>query len=211
VSEPDGAPPAEAISTVAGPGRPAPIRLAGIVAQDEATEVIWSIAEGWRGRRWREASVRLGRLAGTRVIEISPEGRLQRIEAAAPVGMLTLHPSEDGSTLHGNVVTAEGVRHLALPWGPAHRLVVAGSIGAVAVACQGLDTLIQPGGSTVFRGISIDADLSIGEGSVRIERSGLSGWRISAPEFSVESAAELDSDGLPQGGVGWPLELPTEA
>jgi hypothetical protein len=187
---------------------PAPIRLAGAVTQDDGSEVLWSIAQGRRGRRWREASVRLGRLAGARLLEISPEGRLQRLEVDAPTGMLTLHPSEDGSTLHGNAVTPDGVRHLALPWGPSHRLVVAGSIGSVAVASQGLDTLIQPGGSTALRGISIDADLTIGEGSVRIERVGLTGWRVSAPEFAVECSADLDPDGVPQEGVSWSLEEP---
>jgi hypothetical protein len=137
---------------------------------------------------------------------MSPNGRFERLEAGSPAGLLTLHPSPDGLTLHGNVVTPTGIRHIARAWGPSHRLVVAGSPGCVALARRGLDMLIQPGGSTVFRGIAVDADLEIGEGSVRVERVGLTGWRLSAPEFGVVGSADLDPRGVPDEGLRWPLE-----
>lgn len=190
------------------PGR---VRLGGTAVHDDGCDLVWSVADGRRGRRWREACARLGRLAAARLVETDPDGRLTRLEVAAPAGLLTLHPSDDGRTLHGNVVTSAGVRHLALPWGDAHRLVVAGSIASLAAACAHLATVVPPGGATVFRGIGVDAELHVGEGSVRVERVGLTGWRASVAELGISVVAELDDRWVPRGGSIWPLEEPPGA
>ena len=183
-----------------------PVRLGGVTRHEEGCDLVWSIADGRRGRRWREACARLGRVWAARVLESGPEGRFSRLEVASPSGLLTLHPSEDGRTLYGNAVTPSGMRHVALPWGDAHRILVAGSVASVAMACRHLETVIQPGGSTIFRGVGVDAELRAGEGSVRIERTGLTSWRVSVASVGVAVAAEIDERGVPLGGTTWSLE-----
>ncbi len=189
---------------------PEPARLGGVVHHDDGCELIWSIADGRRGRRTREVCARLGRPSAARLVESDPDGGLRRLEVSGPRGLLTLHPSEDGRTLHGNVVTSSGIRHLGLPWGSAHRVVVAGSIASVALACRHLETVLPPGGTTIFRGVGIDGDLQVSEGSVRIERVGLTGWQASVAEMGFTVIAEVDPRGVPVGGALWPLELPPE-
>ena len=61
------------------------------------------------------------------LLEVDVAGRPGKVELATPAGMLTLHPEEGSGRLHGNVVTAAGVRHLALAWGPEHGLEVGGT------------------------------------------------------------------------------------
>lgn len=187
---------------------PGPVRLGGATTHDDECDLVWSVADGRRGRRWHEACARLGRLSAARLLETDPAGRLVRLEIAAPAGLLTLHPSDDGLALYGNVVTPAGVRHVALPWGDAHRLVVAGSVASVAVACRHLDTVVPPGGTSAFRGVGVDAELRVGQGSVRVERVGLTGWHASVAELGIAVAAELDDRWVPLRGSTWPLEEP---
>lgn len=188
-----------------------PVRLGGSIRHEEGCELVWSIADGRRGRRWREVCARLGRPSAARLLESDPEGRLTRLEAAASAGLLTLHPSADRRALHGNVVTPTGVRHIALPWGEAHRVLVAGSIASVAMTCRHLAGLVPPGGTAVFRGVGVDGELRVGEGSVRVERVGLTAWRLSVASLGVTVEAEVDERGVPLGGQQWPLEEPAEA
>ncbi len=186
-----------------------PVRLGGTMRLEDGSDLMWTIADGRLGRRWREVTSRLGRIVSAHLVEISPERALARLEMAAPGGLLTLHPSTDGRTLHGNVVTPSGVRHLALGWGSSHRLLVAGSVASVAVACRRLETQVPPGGGTVFRGVAVDPDLRVEEASVRVERVALTGWRLTAPALGVSVFAEVDERGLPLGGTSWPLEQPS--
>lgn len=143
--------------------------------------MLWSVAEGSRGRRWR--SLRLasdGRPASDLLLELDPAGRWARLELATAAGLLTLHPDPDGRSIHGNVVTAAGMRHLALGWGSGHRLVVDGEpVAACAL------TRANPPGAGV--GIVITRDLSV------LERA------------DVVPPAAAGADGLP--GPSWPLEV----
>jgi len=101
------------------------LRRAGRLDAGGGETVLWSVAEGGRGRRWR--SLRLdadGRPRSDLLLEVDPVGRWTRLELATAAGILTLHPEPDERSVHGNVVTPSGVRHLALRWGSGHRLVV---------------------------------------------------------------------------------------
>jgi hypothetical protein len=112
------------------------VRLAGSGRRDDGAEVTWTIAEGSRGRRWRETVVVDGTLVHSLLYETGIDRRFTHLELATPAGLATLHPETDG-TLHGNVVRSDrGVEHVVgVPFSPDGVLLVAGSaIAAAAVA-----------------------------------------------------------------------------
>ena len=111
----------------------APVRLAGWGRRGDAT-VTWTVAEGRRGRRWRESVARGDALGHALLLETGTDGRFSHLELATTGGLLTLHPEPDG-TLHGNRVATGGdaVQPIAgLPFGPSAVLVVTGSPISVA-------------------------------------------------------------------------------
>ena len=84
------------------------LRQAGHGRAPDGSIVTWSVAEGRRGRRWREV-VRAGEgIRSSLLLELDPDGRFSHLELSTAAGLLTLHPEPDG-TLHGNAVTAEGI------------------------------------------------------------------------------------------------------
>jgi hypothetical protein len=101
-----------------------PERRAGRGIGPDGTLVVWSRAQGTRGTRWRSTRSDARGVISVLTMETTPDGRLDRLELATDRGMLTLHPDSGRGALHGNVVTADGVRHLELPWSPEHALVV---------------------------------------------------------------------------------------
>ena len=168
-----------------GPRRPW-LRRAGRLEVGDGQVVLWSVAEGRRGRRWRSARCdAAGRLVSDLLLELDPAGRWVRLELATAGGILTLHPEPDGSAVHGNVVAAGGMRHLAVEWGSGHRLVIAGDpVAAIALAPgsapgsgPGLLVTLDPGieerADLVAPGAGTDAlpgpswPLEVGEGTAR--------------------------------------------
>jgi hypothetical protein len=112
------------------------LRVAGTGRAADGTTVTWSLAEGRRGRRWREAVSRNGAVVHSLLFELDPEGRFAHLELTTPAGLLTLHPEGDG-TIHGNVVTASGITHVrGLPWGEDDVVLVDGSAICNVVAGQ---------------------------------------------------------------------------
>jgi hypothetical protein len=99
-------------------------RRAGRGIAADGTLVVWSIAQGTRGTRWRSIRTDARGLVSALTVETTPDGRLGRLELATDRGMLTLHPDAAERALYGNVVGAEGVRHLALDWSLEHVLFV---------------------------------------------------------------------------------------
>ena len=144
------------------------------------------MAEGRRGRRWRsirrDASNRLvaDLLVSDLLLEVDADGRWTRLELATHRGILTLHPDADGSAVHGNVVTPDGVVPLTFAWSPQHRLVIAGE--PVAEAALGTT---DAAAWTAGPGLLVGRDLAI---------------TVADP---VE-AMVAPPDGLP--GPSWPLE-----
>jgi hypothetical protein len=117
------------------------VRLAGRGRGSDGAIVTWTIAEGRRGRRWRESVVRDGELVHALLYETDPDRRFSHLELAVSGGLATLHPEGDG-TLHGNVVRpGSGMEHVAgMPLAPGGSVLVGGSIvasAAVAWAEQG--------------------------------------------------------------------------
>jgi hypothetical protein len=78
------------------------------------------------------------------LIEVEPSGAFARLELSSAVGILTLHPDPDRRSIHGNVVTTEGVRPLAFDWNPRGGLEIADDPFATAIlaAGEGSGTLV---------------------------------------------------------------------
>ena len=95
------------------------LRLAGRGRLPNGDLIIWSVAEGGRGRRWRWMhEVQPGSLVVSGLVELAPDGRFSRLELAASGGLLTFHPVDDGRAAHGNVVTPRSVVPIATNWRP---------------------------------------------------------------------------------------------
>ena len=163
------------------------LRRAGRLDAGGGETVLWSVAEGRRGRRWR--SIRRDgrhRLVSDLLVEVDPGGRWTRLELATARGILTLHPEPDGAAVHGNVVTPDGVVPLAFAWSPGHRLVVAGE--PVAAAALG-----------------ITDELSVTDAAARAPGPGL----VVGRDLGVTAAAAVEPMSAPPGGLpgaSWPLE-----
>lgn len=164
--------------------RPAWLRRAGRLALPDGTIVLWSVAEGRRGRRWRSLSVDAGgHVVSDLLLETDPDGRWTRLELARAKGILTLHPEPDGGAVHGNVVTPDGVAPVALPWRPGHALAIVDE--PVAAAALGVRAGIRPPPPAAGLLVGTDLTVTICDGDLR---------PMVAP-----------ADGLP--GPSWPLEV----
>ncbi len=170
-----------------------PLRRAGSGRDAAGALLTWTVAEGRKGRRWREVRVIDGSIAGSLLLETSPDGRFAHTEYATAAGLLTLHPEGDG-TLHGNVVTRDGVAHVVgLPW-PSDAVVqgLGHSGGAVA-----------PGTAMAIEAVVVGADLALVSRTIDVTRTADgAAWRVDGVEVA------LDSEGLPAlaDGRSWPLE-----
>jgi hypothetical protein len=144
-----------------------PVRLAGRGRWRDSL-VTWTIAEGRRGRRWREVLTRDGRIVHALLLETDPAGRFSHLELAVAAVLLTLHPEGDG-TLHGNRVAADGagVEPIAgLPFPAGAAVLVDGSpIAAAAMAWGGageaLGALVDAAGRVTIGTVAPPADLSV--------------------------------------------------
>jgi hypothetical protein len=173
--------------------------------------LVWSVADGRRGRRWREVTSVDGTVVRVVLLESAPAGRLVRLEIATAAGLLTLHPDRDGTALHGNVVTPTGVRHLTFD-----RLtgLVDGSPAAAAVVVAGLADRLQVDGTSRVDLVRVDDPLEPRAESWTVTRTEPGTWRLvdSAPDGGggviPDRIVRLDADGLPSlDGDAWPLEI----
>jgi hypothetical protein len=144
------------------------------------------------------------------LLEVRPDGRLAKLEVAAPDGLLTLHPADDGSMLHGNIVRADGVEHVSLPWSDAHILMVGSSRVTAAVAAVRLAERIGVGEGASVPAVEVGDTLAVRRATWRAARTGDRRWRLLAADAGPAVVLELDADGIPTGleGAGaWPLEI----
>jgi hypothetical protein len=160
-----------------------PLRRAGRGRLPDGSTVVWTVSEGTRGRRWREIRRTAdGVLITSLLLETHPDDRFAHIELSTAAGLLTLHPEADG-TLHGNVVTTLGIRHvIGLPWTPRSVVLVQGSVLASAAARRTL-----AGSSADGVRITLQLDLVPTRETISLE---------------------VDDDGLPvlDEAATWPLE-----
>ena len=166
---------------------------------------MWSVAEGRRGRRWREAISKPGRpgIRHSLLLELGPDGWFSHLELSTEGGLLTLHPEGDG-TLHGNAVTSDGVRHVqGQPWDPAGIVLVDGSIVSRLAAFPGLSSLIAPDTERAILVVRIPRDLRLVADREVVRRDGVR-WSIGELEqWSPDERGLL----VAADSRDWPLEI----
>jgi hypothetical protein len=181
--------------------------------------LLWSMAEGLRGCRWRASSRIGGALAWDLLLEVGRDGRPGRLEVTTPAGQLTLHPERDGQSAQGNVVGPGGVRPINLPWSPDHWFEVRLGPVSSAAMVRSLRSELAVGHRRMVPGLHVDPQLRVWAGIRSVERTSETGWTIEeADESSWE--LELDVDGVPRFEAGqgdqprteaapvWPLDEP---
>jgi hypothetical protein len=183
------------------------MRRAGRATLDGRIELLWSVADGRRGRRWRTRTIVDGTARSTLLLEVDPSGRPTRLELATAAGMLTVHPEEDGRSLHGNVVTPAGMRHLALAWGPDHELDVADDPIAMAIAAHRHRTVVGVGEERSVSAVVVAADLRVTGSQRRLVRLDATGWLVDDGVRAYR--LDVDHRGIPvlAGSDEWPLEI----
>ena len=159
------------------------LRRAGSGYQADGSLVVWSVAEGRRGRRWREVVAEGDAIRSSLLLELDPDGRFSHLELATAAGLLTLHPEAD-ATLHGNSVTSSGIRHVAGPeWDRDGAIWLAGSSICLAAGRR-------PDGSRAVTWLDVGLDLVFQ-------------LRTTRPDWAL-----VDANGLPvlAESTTWPLE-----
>ena len=133
------------------------LRRAGRGRLPDGAHVTWSVADGSRGRRWRWSLADVGSLVHSGLIELDSKAQFARLELATRHGMLTLHPEPDGLSIHGNVVSAAGVRGLAFAWHAGASLAIAADAFATTILATGEGTatlVVEPGLAMVEGGVA---------------------------------------------------------
>ena len=191
------------------------LRRAGHVRAADGASTTWSVAEGRRGRRWREL-VRVGNgrpgIRHSLLLETDPDGRFAHLELSTDAGLLTLHPEGDG-TLHGNAVADHGEAHLrdatgvehirGLVWPADGIALVDGSLICQLAGILALRSRLDAPASHSQPVIWIPDTLWLEVKPVRIERIDESRWK-----FGDSPAIDVDDRGLParRDDSIWPLE-----
>jgi hypothetical protein len=185
-----------------------PLRVGGRATLTDGVGISWSLAEGPRGRRWRESLDRGGELVRSLLLETAPSGRPTRLELTTASGLLTLHPAENELELHGNVVTPGGIRHLRFDWGSGHELLVPGSRACTSVTLGRLAHILGPGEARTVAMLRIDDDLEPRPVAQEVRRIGPTAWAVRADD-DEERSIIVGADGLVelQDAEQWPLEL----
>ena len=185
-----------------------PVRRGGRALTLDGASITWTQAEGARGTRWRESIVSDGGLRRTVLLEVSAAGRPTRLEVTTTAGLLTLHPETDESAIHGNVVGADGVRHLASDWSPAHELLLLGSPASAAVTLGRLASELAVGESRTLDVLRIDDGLDPRPARWTVRRTDEHAWHLRSLDDGEERLVSLDASGRPvlPGAVEWPLE-----
>ena len=185
------------------------LRRAGRGRLADGSELVWSVAEGLRGRRWRATATVEGRMTHALTLEVDNDGRPTRLELATDAGLLTLHPEPDEGSIHGNVVHRGGVRPLAFPWGPDHELEVVDRPIATAVMLRRLAGSVAVGEGETVAVLAIDRALAVRRGSRLVRRLAERRWQVADLRGGREVILELDAEGVPVLGRSahdWPLE-----
>ena len=184
-----------------------PLRCGGRGSAPGGDSIVWSVAEGTKGRRWREVRLAGQGIGHSLLLETDPIGRFAHLELSTPSGLLTLHPEGDG-TLHGHAVVSDGVEHVVgEAWEPGAIVAIERSPICVAAAAPVLADRMTPFGSAAIHAAWIPSTLWLEVKPLRVERVDERTWR-----FGDDPPLALDERGLPLliGGEIWPLERDAE-
>ena len=184
-----------------------PTRVAGSGELADGSHVTWTVAEGRRGRRWREVIARDEATVHALLFETDTSRRFSHLELARADGLWTFHPEID-DTLHGNQVTADGaVRHVkGWPFAKGDALLIEGSPIAAAALAWDHAREVDAGASIELAGVVVRSDGRLER--VELLRLG----RLDATRWQVGDGTpiEVDDEGLPilANGRREPLEEP---
>ena len=188
------------------------MRRGGTASLPGGRHLVWTVAAGSQGRRWRSVTTHGdGRLEAALLAETDLAGRLVKLELATGEGLLTLHPDGDPVRLHGNVVRASGIDHLSFPWSAAHVLLAGASPVTAAIAVAGSASRIGVGEGSKIPAVAVGIDLRPATATWHVARVAERRWRLLAAGGGASLVLETDADGLPTAddGMTWPLELET--
>jgi hypothetical protein len=179
------------------------LRRGGRGIGPDGSVVLWSVATGRRGARWREVITFPDGTIQVLLLETTTAGRPSRLEVSSTAGLLTAHPASDASALHGNVVTPGGIHHLTLTWTEAHQLLVIRSPISRAVLVGAIDRTLDETPCVI-----VGDDLRPTIGQARVAHHGSGRWDLVLPPDERRFAVAVDSDGLPvlDEGRTWELE-----
>ena len=183
------------------------VRRAGSGRLLDGRRLTWTVADGSRGRRWRSTTIDAdGRLVLALLVEVAPDGTLAKLEAAAPSGLLTLHP--EGETLHGNLAGPAGIEHVRRPFGTGWAMLVDASPIPLAVVAHGLGSRVPVRVGTELLGVAVGDDLRLRDLRASAERVGDRAWRIATDSDVGPLRIVLDAEGVPvlDAGRSWALE-----
>lgn len=186
------------------------MRRGGVLGLDGGRQVVWAVADGTSGRRWRSVTTHAdGQFEASLLVETRPGGGLVKLELATGEGLLTLHPDGEPRRLHGNVVRPSGVSHVALPWSDAHALLVRASPISAAVAVSGAASSLGVGEGAKLAVVEVGDDLRPRPATWHVARTGDHRWWLLAADGGPPMLLETDRHGLPTSapGASWPLEL----
>jgi len=170
-------------------------RIAGWGVLADGSEVTWTVADGRKGRRWREVVTRGTAVIHALLLESDRERRFSHLELARPDGLWTFHPELDGM-LHGNHVGRGEmeVRHVVgWPFGSDHELIVEGSPVSLAALAWRRASSVADGVAVDVAGVVIRLGGDLDQAAtVRIERLSRMRWRVGEGD-----PFEVDDEGLP--------------
>lgn len=183
------------------------LRVAGRSQATDGATVAWSVAEGARGRRWRAVATVDGAITHTLLLEVTPAGRIIRVELVTPAGMLTLHPEPGERAIHGNVVGVDGsVRPLAFEWSPDHEIDVRGRPVSTWVGLHRRREAVAVGEVVSIPVLAIDPGLRVTTARRSVTRLDRERWLVASGPSDPAIELRLDAEGLPAAEVIGPLE-----
>jgi hypothetical protein len=183
-----------------------PPRVAAHERDSLGRDVTWTVAEGRHGRRWRELAIEPGGAVRSLTLQTDGQGAWERLEIAGGSGLLSLHPESNGS-IHGNIASRYGVRHLSIGAVKPARVDVPGSLVAEAALCWSMARHVRVGESKTISVASVGEPASVGLVELSVDRRTTGTWELR--DGDRRRLVEIDDAGLPVAHVGserWPLE-----
>ena len=182
------------------------VRVAAHDRDARNRDVVWTVADGRNGRRWRELTIDPAGPVRSLLLETDSQGSWIRLEISAAEGLLSLHPEGDGS-IHGNLTSKLGVRHLSPGKIKPARVDVPGPLIAEAALCWALTRQLKVGEGRTIQLAVVTDNLGVAMADLSAERRTTATWELR--DGDRRRLVELDDNGLPVAHVGaehWPLE-----
>jgi hypothetical protein len=171
-----------------------PTRAGGWGLSDDGSTVTWTVADGRKGRRWREVVTDASGVRHSLLLETGPDRRFSHLELARLDGLWTVHPEPDG-TLHGHQLdrSDDGVRHIeGLSFDHDAVLILEGSSLSLAAVGWAMAPMIQAGNAVHVAAVVIKLDGTIEGTTEHLTRRSETVWQIGEGR-----SIEIDEAGLP--------------